>query len=116
MESKLIESQQLFARNIACLIQYIFNNGFEITLGEAWRTPEQQKIYVQNGRSKTMESKHLKRLAIDFNFFKNDVLIDDGKVLYDIGKFWESLHQNNKYGGFWRTIKDYPHFEMEPLN
>lgn len=115
MSNQLLNSQQLFTRNIAKLIEYCYAGGFEITMGEAWRTEYQQQEYMRTGRSNTMNSQHLKRLAIDFNFFKNDVLVTDGKVLYDIGKYWESLHPNNRYGGFWRTIKDFPHFEMLEL-
>ncbi len=48
-----------------------------VTGGELARTPEQQAIYVKTGRSKTLNSIHLKRCAIDLNFFK------DGKIIWD---------------------------------
>ena len=43
-----------------------------MTGGELARTPEQQAIYFKTGRSKTMNSIHLKRCAIDLNFFKDN--------------------------------------------
>lgn len=115
MESLLLKSQQLFSENLIKLFSYLVNNGYQFTLGEAWRTKEQQEIYIKSGRSKTMNSKHLSRLAIDLNIFKNDKLLNDPLEFYEIGKYWESLHENNGYGGFWRTMRDFPHFEMREL-
>ena len=54
-------------------------------------------------------------------FFKNGVLIENSKELFEIGKFWESLNEANRWGGSWRgliesgksTFNDYPHFERK---
>jgi hypothetical protein len=59
--------------------------GFVVTAGELYRSPEQQEIYHQDRRSKTMDSLHLKRLAIDLNFFK------DGKLGWRKNQFWLRL-------------------------
>jgi hypothetical protein len=42
--------------------------GFLVTGGELYRTTGQQALYVLTGRSSTMKSQHLKRMAIDLNF------------------------------------------------
>lgn len=115
MKNQLLNSQQLFASNLGKLLLYINNNGFECSIGEVERTKYQQKEYVRTGRSKTMNSNHLKRLAADIFIFKNDELINDKNKLYEIGKYWESLHVNNRYGGFFRNFTDVPHFEMLEL-
>jgi predicted chitinase len=73
-------------------------------------------MHVQNGRSKTMNSQHLKRLALDLNFFRED---PDGnlRLTYDVdelrplGDYWESLDGANRWGGNWSSFKDTPHFE-----
>ena len=73
-------------------------------------------------RSKTMDSRHIQRLAGDFNIFKNGVLINDAKTIQPLGDFWMTLNTDNVWGGDWNrnhntideTFKDPYHFEMKP--
>jgi len=115
---KLSEQQRIFTRNIARLVYYAYQNGFELTFGEAFRTNEQQMIYVQTGKSQTMNSNHLKRLAVDFNVFVNNQLTYDWECIKILGDYWETLDKANRWGGDWNKndIKDgfidTPHFEM----
>lgn len=106
----IIEHQNLFLLDAARLILKSQELGFVVTAGELFRTPEQQKIYVESGLSKTFNSMHLKRLALDLNVFKggNSCSIDEIKPL---GIYWESLNPLNRWGGNFTTIKDGPHFE-----
>ena len=76
-----------------------------------FRTPEQQKIYYDTGKSKTMASNHLRRLAIDLNFLKGGSLVMDKAQLAPLGTFWESLHPTNRWGGNFASFTDVPHFE-----
>lgn len=110
--SPRVAAQSAFTRDVMRLLAMAFNSGFVVTLGEAFRTPEQQQIHMQAGRSKTMASNHLDRRAIDLNFFTADgELCYDKAVLQPLGDFWESLHPNNRWGGNWKSFKDIPHFE-----
>lgn len=110
--------QRVFTRNIAKLIVYAYQHGLELTFGEAYRTAEQQEIYVKAGKSKTMNSDHLRRLAVDFNVFTNNKLTYDWATVKILGDYWETLHPSNRWGGDWNknNIKDgfidVPHFEM----
>ena len=106
----LIKHQQEFLLDVCKLVQYATEQGFVVTGGELWRSPEQQKIYVQTGRSKTMKSKHLNRVAIDLNIFKDGKIASfkDAEIL---GNYWESLNPLNRWGGRFRTLVDQPHFE-----
>lgn len=124
------EKQRLFVKNIGELIAYAYANGFELSFGEVYRTPEQQKIYFESGRSKTMNSRHLDRLAVDFNFFKNGQMlfkdpakyVDDANLIKPLGNFWVLLHADNVWGGDWdrdndvvdEKFRDPYHFEMKP--
>lgn len=111
----LVKEQFAFLQDVIKLIQFATAQGFVITGGELFRPVEMQEIYVKSGRSKTMNSNHLKRCAIDLNFF----LEQDGKlqltydviVLKKIGDFWEGLSPKNSWGGNWNSFKDVPHFE-----
>ena len=103
-----VAEQAAFLLDVSKLIQFATEKGFVVTGGELWRTPEQQQVYVKTGRSQTMRSRHLERMAIDLNFFK------DGKLTYEteeVGRFWESLSEKNSAGMFWKSFKDAPHFE-----
>ena len=78
----LSQEQAAFLLDACKLIQYATEQGFVVTGGELARTPEQQAIYFKTGRSKTMNSIHLKRCAIDLNFF-NSKLFDFFKILIE---------------------------------
>lgn len=118
----LSEKQSVFTFNISRLIAWAFANGFTLTFGEVYRTVEQQKIYFDTGRSKTMDSRHIQRLAVDFNIFKDGKLINDPLIIQPIGEYWITLNTGNVWGGDWNrnhsvldeTFKDPYHFEMKP--
>lgn len=127
----LVKEQWEFLKDVVKLIKYVEEKGWIVTGGELWRPPEMQRIYVKTGRSKTMDSYHLKRLAIDLNFFKpiqegekykyeQTIVVVDGKYYvltwdYDdikpFGEYWESLDKKNRWGGNFKSFKDVPHFE-----
>lgn len=107
----LVEHQAAFLEHVCQLVAHAKVLGFVVTGGELYRTAEQQQIYVQTGRSKTMASYHLRRLAIDLNFFKDGKLCYDKSTLQPVGDFWESLDTKNSWGGNWSSFKDLPHFE-----
>ena len=112
----LIEIQAEFLQDVCTLVQIIKGNGFVVTGGELYRTRAQQERYFEMGLAKTMDSQHLKRLAIDLNFFKVD---EEGKRhltyekgdLQKIGDYWESLNEYNQWGGNWENFLDCGHFE-----
>jgi hypothetical protein len=106
----LVADQAAFLLDACKLIAKATELGFTVTGGELARTIDQQQIYVKTGRSKTMNSIHLKRCAIDLNFFKDGKLVYDVKTLAPVGEYGESLHPKNQWGGKWRFV-DVPHFQ-----
>jgi hypothetical protein len=108
----LSDQQWLFLLDVAKLIEYARVNNYKLTGGELKRTVEQQKLYIKQGRSTTMNSYHLKALAIDFNIFPDgnyDPSVDAGRLL---GDYWVSLNPElNVWGGNWKSFKDAPHFQ-----
>lgn len=110
----LVNEQAAFLDDVCKLLAKAKELGFVVTGGELYRTPEQQRIYVQTGRSQTMNSNHLRRCAIDLNFFRNGALTYDIGALKPLGDYWESLDPKNRWGGNWTTFKDVPHFERRP--
>ena len=106
---KLSEKQQHFTRMVGILIGYAHSMNIGLTFGEAWRTKEQQEIYLKSGKSKTVDSKHLERLAVDFNVFIKGEYRTDRASYEALGNHWKSLDSSNKWGGDWGW--DANHFE-----
>ena len=107
----MVQEQAAFLLDTCKLIQFATDQGWTVTGGELSRTPEQQAIYFKTGRSKTMDSIHLKRCAIDLMFFKDGKIVWDKAQLAPVGAFWESLHPKNRWGGNFKSLLDVPHFE-----
>ena len=106
-----VDEQWEFLKDVASLIGMAEKLGITLTGGELYRTIEQQAIYLKGGKSKTAKSKHLERLAIDFNFFVGGKLTYDKKTIQPLGDFWESLNPANRWGGNFKSFNDSPHFE-----
>jgi hypothetical protein len=108
----LVAEQDAFTRDVVALLQFAHEHGYVITLGEAWRTPEQQAVYVKTGRSLTTKSQHLRRLAIDLNIFQDGRLLATKDEIMPLGQYWEALHPGkNRWGGNFNRLVDCPHFE-----
>ena len=117
---KLSEKQSIFLLNAAKLIIWVSEQGQYVTGGELLRTKEQQQIYVDSGKSKTMDGQHLKKLAIDLSLFINGIYRSDTEAYKPLGQYWVSLHPDNRWGGDWNKdgatgdekFRDPFHFEM----
>lgn len=111
--SSIIPEQHAFLLDVAKLIAYCESKNIKLSAGEMFRTAEQQAIYFKQGKSKTMNSNHLKRLAFDLNFFddKFQPIIEKAKLQH-IGDYWESLNrEKNRWGGNYKSFYDAPHIE-----
>lgn len=93
---------------------------FIITCGI--RTPEEQKILVQKGFSKTMNSRHLPGKTNGLSHAVDVAPMIDGVVKWDwppfhvIAKAMKDAAKKLKvpieWGGDWRSFKDGPHFQL----
>lgn len=109
--SGLVAEQAAFLLDACQLVRHATALGFVVTGGELQRPLEMQEIYVKTGRSKTLKGQHLRKLAIDLNFFVRGELCYDKAALQPVGDYWESLNPKNSWGGNWESFKDLPHFE-----
>lgn len=94
----LREKQSLFMRLLPRLLDYIYEQGYEVTGGELWRTPEQAAINAERGVG-TSTSLHLDRLAIDLNLFKDGKFLTSTEAHRQFGEYWESLNPLCCWGG-----------------
>lgn len=110
----LQQKQSIFAQNVARLITHIDGIGLTCTIGEVFRTPEQAQIYAKEGKG-IKDSLHCKKLAIDLHLFSpNGVYLTDYLSYEPLGKYWESLHSSNRWGGTFKRV-DSVHFEMQDI-
>ena len=92
----LREKQSKFTFYVALLICYAYEQGYEITFGDA---------YAKTGHK--FNSLHYKRLAIDLNLFKDGKFLKDTEDHRFLGEFWESLDDECVWGGMWNDGNHY---------
>jgi hypothetical protein len=92
------ERQRLFTRLVAKLIEHAYETGYQLTFGEAFRTPEQAALNAKVGKGIT-QSLHGMRLAIDLNLFRNGEYLTDSEAHRPLGEYWKTLHPDCCWGG-----------------
>jgi len=92
------EKQRLFTKLVGKLIEFAYANGYELTFGDAYRSPEQAKMNAAAGKG-IVNSLHCERLAIDLNLFKLGTYLTATEDYRPLGEFWESLNAECAWGG-----------------
>ena len=87
--------QSEFMICVADLILWAHGEGFGLTGGDLWRSPEE---CIRRGKE---DSVHGMRLAIDLNLIIDGDYISDGEAHRPMGEFWKSLHDDACWGGDW---------------
>lgn len=102
------DKQRKFTRMIADLIVFAYDNGYELTLGDAYRDPRVHGFVGVKSSYSSANSLHKQRLAIDFNLFKDGAYLTSTEDHKPLGEFWESI------GGTWGgRFKDGNHYSLE---
>jgi len=90
--------QREFTKKLALLILYTYEQGYELTLGDAWASSG----HIEG-------SFHYKRLAVDLNLFRDGVYLTETSDHKFLGEFWESI--GGSWGGRFRN-KDGNHYSF----
>lgn len=110
------DHQQEFSRTLALFLYWMTMEGYTWTMGDCWRSTDRlncphcgkevtyQGLLVYNKRSKTLQSAHTERRAIDLIVWKDGTPCWDGAVYRPIGEKWEAL--GGKWGGRFGVPKD----------
>lgn len=106
------EKQRLFTRLVGVLIEYAYQQGFELTFGDAYRSAEAAALNVEKNVG-IKNSLHVLRLAIDFNLFKDGKYLSETKDHESLGIFWEGLHPLCRWGGRFVSRPDGNHYSLE---
>jgi hypothetical protein len=114
MKETLGQKQRRFTKMIAELILWAYSQGYEITVGDAYRDPRLHgELGIKKGYGHA-KSGHKQRLAMDLNLFKD--IDGDGDLDYlekteyhrVLGEKWESM------GGSWGgRFQDGNHYSLE---
>jgi hypothetical protein len=136
MTETLRQKQSRFAKQLPRLLDYAESLGYEVTLGECYRTDEQAEINAigsagresvanmvqgqfpllaaklrNNTGNGIRNSLHCVRLAIDLQLFDAAGTWVQATYPYMlIGEYWESLAPDHRWGG---RFGDTPHFSIE---
>jgi hypothetical protein len=102
--------QRKFTAMVGQLIAWAYANKYELTFGEAYRTPEQCAVDVQKGTG-ILHSLHAERLAVDLNLFEGGVYQQNSHAYEPLGIYWESL--GGSWGGRFQSNPDGNHFSLE---
>lgn len=105
----LRQKQTEFARLVPRLIDKAFELGYEVTLGDAYRDPRVHGPMGSKRSYSATNSNHKIRLAIDLNLFKGGRYITDDEGHSEIGAWWETQHEDARWGG---RFQDPNHYEF----
>lgn len=108
MKETLGQKQRRFSKMIATLILWIYDQGYEVTLGDAFRD---ERVFGPIGVKKgygNPRSGHKIRCAQDLNLFKDSKWLTNTEDHLFIGEKWESM------GGSWGgRFGDGNHYSLE---
>lgn len=85
----LRQKQSLFVSLVAELISFALVAGYELTFGEAYRSPEEAARLAKLGKG-IKSSLHTSRLAIDFNLFRDGKYLSTTEAHRELGEWWEA--------------------------
>lgn len=94
----LREKQSLFAALVAQLIHQAFDRGYEVTLGECWRSEAEAARLARRGTG-IRHSLHTLKLAIDLNLFRDGRYLRATEDHRALGEWWEQQHELCRWGG-----------------
>lgn len=103
---RLSDLQIQHTKMIARLILHAEQLGYGLTWGDAYRDP---KVFGEEGVSKGYghpNSNHKRRLAVDFNLFKDGAYVQEDGPYEELHKYWRSI-------GGCSIDNDLNHFSIE---
>jgi hypothetical protein len=104
----LREKQSLFVVLVGQLIAKATADGYDLTFGEAYRSPEEAARLSKAGKG-IAKSLHTVRLAVDLNLFKDGAWLTTSEAHQPLGEWWEQLHPLCRWGG---RFKDGNHYSL----
>lgn len=95
---------------MARLISFAESRGYELTVGEAWRSRAAAEANAKKGIG-IKNSLHRQRLAIDLNLFKDGVYLRKSEDHRQLGEYWKALDPLCRWGGDFKR-RDGNHYSL----
>ena len=90
--------------------------GLDFIITDGHRTYAEQVEYVKQGKSKTLKSRHLGGLAVDYVGLVHGRVTYDAGVMTQIAECFKAAARKRKtpieWGGDWKSFKDMPHIQL----
>ena len=99
MSETLGQKQRRFTRYVGLLIEFAYQQGYELTFGDAYRDPRAHGAVGEKRGYSSASSLHKERLAVDFNLFKDGKYLTSTEAHRPLGEYWESLSPDCSWGG-----------------
>lgn len=106
---------------VGFLLLFAWYKGIKVICFTFYRSPEDQKKEFEAGRSRVLDGKHQKWLAIDLcivDDLDEDLVVDREELHWEtdpryteLGLFWELI--GGIWGGRWKDPRDPYHFEIK---
>jgi hypothetical protein len=97
------EAQREFTLDVADLITFIHDSGYDCTFGDAYRSPKAHGGQGEQGPYGRATSAHKQRLAVDLNLFLKGEYLTATEAHRPFGEFWKGLHKDHVWGGDFPT-------------
>ena len=110
MTESLSQKQRRFTRLQGELIAWAFENGYELTDGDAYRDPRVHGALGEKKGYGHKDSGHKNRLGRDYNLFINNKYCASTEDYKPLGEKWESMDNDARWGG---RFADGNHFSFE---
>lgn len=107
----LREKQSLFAVKVGQLLSHVGTMGYAVTLGEAYRSPEEAARLAKLGKG-IAKSLHTQRLAIDLHFFRDGKYLTRSEDYRQAGEWWERQSFDGVEFCWGGRFKDGNHFSI----
>jgi len=89
------EKQRKFTRMLADLIIWAYDNGYELSVGDAYRDPRVHGLIGEAAGYGKPSSPHKQRLAMQFHLFRDGAYLGTAQDHRPLGEYWQSI------GGTW---------------
>lgn len=109
--SELFDLQATFLETIAEFVLWATMEGWKLTSGEFWRSPEEAVVQAARGAG-VVHSCHTQRLAADLNAVTPTGVFCTTKEDFEpLGIHWKTMHPLARWGGDFTRV-DADHFSF----
>ena len=116
---KLSDQQAIFTKHVINLIDFLNSLDWKVVIGEVWRREITQKWLLEKGWTKTLDSDHLYKLAVDLFVWIEGIFLnnqeENREIMKSAGDYWKELHPKNYWGGDYKKFVDINHFGMNRI-